>query len=128
MNKIRILIVDDDVPLTLTMKINLEDTGNFEARVENNPVKAINAAREFLPDIILLDIVMPGLDGGDVSAQLKSDRALREIPVIMVTALVSNDETGTDAVMTSGDRVMVAKPIRLEKLIEVIENHLAKAV
>ena len=128
MNKIRILIVDDDVPLTQTMKINLEDTGDFAVHVENNALKAISAAREFLPDIILLDVIMPGLDGGDVSAQLKSDPALSGIPVIMVTALVSNGETGAEGVVTSGERMMVAKPIRVDKLIEVIEKRLAKAV
>ena len=127
MNKKRILIVDDDIPLTQSMKINLEDSGNYEVRVENTSLNAHAAAREFRPDLILLDIVMPGLDGGDVSALLKSDPLLKEVPVLMVTALVSNDETGGDATIASGDQMMVAKPIRFDKLTEAIENCLAAA-
>ncbi len=126
MSKKRILIIDDDVSLTLSMKINLEDIGDYEVRVENNSLKAVSAAREFRPDLILLDIVMPDLDGGDVSAQLKSDPALARVPILMVTALVSNEETGSDAVVSSGEQVMVAKPIRFDKLVEVIESQLAK--
>jgi CheY-like chemotaxis protein len=127
MKKIRILVVDDDVPLTQSMKISLEDTGDFEVRVENKSFSALPAAREFHPDLILLDIVMPGLDGGDVSAELRSDPILCDIPVIMVTALVSNGETGADAAVSRGDRVMLAKPIRFEKLIQAIEEGLAKS-
>ena len=127
MNKKRILIVDDDIPLTQSMKINLEDSGNYEVRVENVSLNAHAAAREFHPDLIMLDIVMPGLDGGDVSALLKSDPLLKDIPVLMVTALVSNDETGGNTTIAGGDQMMVAKPIRFDKLTEAIENCLAAA-
>lgn len=127
MNKKRILIVDDDIPLTQSMKINLDDSGNYEVRVENISLNAHAAAREFRPDLIMLDIVMPGLDGGDVSALLKSDPLLKDVPVLMVTALVSNDETEGDAMVCSGDQAMVAKPIRFDKLTEAIESCLAAA-
>lgn len=125
MNKKRILIIDDDVPLTLSMKINLEDIGDYEVRVENSSLKAVAAAREFRPDLILLDIVMPDLDGGDVSAQMKSDPMLADVPILMVTALVSNSEIGSDDVVSSGDQLMVAKPIKFDKLVHAIESRLA---
>ena len=55
----RILMIDDDVPLTQTVRINLEDTGRYEVMVENNPRNALATAREFQPDLVLLDVVMP---------------------------------------------------------------------
>ena len=127
MNKKTILIVDDDIPLTQAMKINLEDTGNFEVIVENDSRNAIERATEHRPDLILLDIVMPGLDGGDVSAQLKSHPMLKDIPVLIVTALVANNETGEGDAITSGGQAMVAKPVQFDKLTHAIESSLAGA-
>jgi len=127
MNKKRILLIDDDKSLTQTMKINLEGTGFYEVRIENQSENAHSSAREFRPDLILLDIVMPGLDGGDVCAIFECDSVLQNIPIVMVTALVSNDETGNDVAVTSANLTMVAKPIRLANLIEVIERNLAAA-
>jgi DNA-binding response OmpR family regulator len=123
----RILMIDDDIPLTQSMRINLEDTGNFEVMIENQSSKAISTARVFKPDLIILDVVMPGLDGGDISALLKSDPYLSDVPIIMVTALVSNDETGNESMVKSGDHLMMAKPIRFEKLLNAIEKSLAGA-
>jgi len=128
MNKKRILIIDDDVPLTHSMKINLEDVGDYVVEVENSSLKAVAAAREFRPDLILLDIVMPDLDGGDVSAQMKSDPMLANVPILMVTALVSNEETGPDDAVGNGDQMMVAKPIKFDKLVHAIESRLAAAM
>lgn len=126
MKKRRVLIVDDDIPLTQAMKINLEDTGDYEVMVENDSTQAIEVARRFRPELVLLDIVMPDLDGGDVSARFKSDPVLSGIPILMITALVSNDETGSDAVVSSGNDLMVAKPIQFEKLRQIMEAQLAK--
>ena len=123
----RILIIDDDIPLTQAMKINLEETGNYEVTIENDALKAVDTARSFRPDLVLLDIVMPDLDGGDVSALFRSDPLLAGVPILIVTALVSNQETGPDAVVSSGDDLMVAKPIQFEKLLQVMEEQLAKA-
>ena len=128
MAKKRILIIDDDVSLTQMLQLNLLDTGNFEVEVCNQAVQALEVARAFHPEIILLDVVMPGLDGGDVDAQLKQDPFLKDVPVLIVTALVSNEEAGEDSVVSSGDQVMVAKPIRFEKLLQAIENRLSGAI
>ena len=67
------------------------------------------------------------MDWGDVSALLRSDPKLAKVPIIMVTALVSNQETGQDASIGSGGQIMVAKPIHFEKLVLVIESVLSKA-
>jgi DNA-binding response OmpR family regulator len=126
MKKTRILIIDDDIPLTQSMKINLEDTGCYDVCMENSSLQAIATAQVFLPDLIILDVVMPDMDGGDVSSLLKAEPELCDVPILMVTALVSNAETGLDAGVSSGGQVIVAKPIRFEKLVEAIESLLAK--
>ena len=123
---IKILIIDDEVAFTDLMRMNLEKTGEFEVRVENHSNLALRAAREFEPDIILLDIVMPGMDGGDVSARFREHPKLKDTPIIIISALVANNETGDDAVAISGDQIIVAKPVRMEKLRKSIEFALAQ--
>ncbi len=124
MKRKKILVIDDDVPLAESIKLNLEDMGSFEVCVETQSTDALGTARKFMPDVILLDIVMPGLDGGDVSAQFQADPFLQGVPVIIVTALVANSETGADDGVNSGGQVMIAKPVKFDKLLHAIEGAL----
>lgn len=71
MNKHRILIVDDEHAITRMVKLNLESTGRYEVRGENSSVNALAVAREFRPDLVLLDVIMPGADGGEIAARMK---------------------------------------------------------
>src|SRR5574341_977452 len=88
----RILIVDDETTITRLLKLNLERTGAYVVREENLGSNAHLAAREFKPDLILLDIMMPDIDGGDVAAQLQEDPILKNTPVVFLTAAVKKDE------------------------------------
>jgi PleD family two-component response regulator len=72
----RILMIDDDQALTSVVKMALEGTGEYEVLAEHEPVRAVATARKFQPDLILLDLIMPQLDGGDVSLDLTHDPAL----------------------------------------------------
>jgi CheY-like chemotaxis protein len=120
----KILIVDDEVGFTRLLKLNLEKSGRYTVRVVNDSTRAIEAMRVFKPDLALLDIVMPDLDGGDLVARMKEDPALSRVPVLMLTALVAPSETGGHAA-ERGDLTMVAKPVSLEALVEAIESKLA---
>jgi CheY-like chemotaxis protein len=82
MGKKRILLVDDEKSFTNLLKLNLEDTGNYEVRVENWAEDALPAAQQFKPDLVLLDIIMPRLPGGNVAAQIKEDPALKDTPIV----------------------------------------------
>src|SRR5258706_15639749 len=82
----KILVVDDEVTITRLLKLNLEKTGAYVVREENRGAKAYAAAREFKPDLILLDVMMPDLDGGEVAAQLQADPLMKGIPIIFLTA------------------------------------------
>jgi CheY-like chemotaxis protein len=119
--KKRILMVDDEVALTRMVKLNLERTGNYKVRTENEGAKAIAAAREFKPDLIMLDVMMPGMSGDEIAAQLKEDPELSKIKFIFVTAIVTRDETG-QAGSEIGGNVFLAKPIKAEELIGTIER------
>ncbi|MBN2505321.1 MAG: response regulator [Verrucomicrobia bacterium] len=125
MDKKRILIVDDEESFTRMVKLNLEKTGSFEVREENKATYALAAAREFKPDLILLDVIMPTMDGGDVAAHFENDRHLKNIPVVFLTATVSRREAGP-AGLNSGGSLFLAKPVSLENLIKCINENVRK--
>jgi CheY-like chemotaxis protein len=119
----KILIVDDEAGFTRLLKLNLEKTGRYAVRVINDSTQALEAMHTFAPDLALLDIVMPDLDGGDLVAQMKQDPVLKKIPVLMLTALVARSETGGKPT-ERGDLTMIAKPVNLPTLLSAIEEKL----
>jgi CheY-like chemotaxis protein len=122
--KKRILVVDDEKALTRMVKLNLERTGNYEVRTENEGAMAIPAAREFKPDLILLDVMMPGVTGDEIAAELKADPLLSHIKYIFVTAIITRDEAGEPGANIGGN-VFLAKPVKSEELIATIERMLS---
>ena len=126
MDKLKIMLVDDEVGFTKILKMNLEKTNRFEVCVENDATKAMAAIREFRPDLLLLDVVMPSMDGGDIVAQLRMDPRLKKLPIVMLTALISKDEISADAVAQSENLVMLAKPVNMEMLLRVVDDAIGK--
>jgi CheY-like chemotaxis protein len=125
MDKKRILIVDDEPTFTRMMKLVLEQTGRYEVRQENKGVQALAAARDFRPDLILLDVVMPDLDGGDVAAQIEADPMLKGVPIVFLTALVDEKEAQGAAVKRGG-YPFLGKLVSDNNLFECIESNLRK--
>lgn len=121
MNPKRVLIVDDESGFTRLLKLTLEKSGGYEVREENDGTRAWLVAREFAPDIIFLDIVMPKIDGGDVAAQIRSDPSLKHIPIIFLTAIVSSKEGGHEI----GGFPFLAKPVSVDAIKRCIEEHTA---
>ena len=119
MKKTRVFIVDDESGFTRLIKLTLEKSGRFLVLEENDGTQAWLAAREFAPDIVFLDIVMPKLDGGEVAQQIRSDPALAHVPIIFLTAIVSQKETKNEI----GGYPFLAKPVSLDALIQCIEEH-----
>ena len=120
--KTRIQIIDDNVSLTTLLAKTFAKFG-YEPVVENNPLLAINTARHFMPDIILLDVMMPERDGGRVLADLRADLSLRYIPVILLTAIAR--EAQALASMDGIKSAIIAKPVQLTELVDEIERQLA---
>ena len=125
MDKKRILIIDDETSFTRMVKMNLEKTGEFEVREENRALNGLSAARDFKPDLILLDVVMPGMDGGDVAQHIRADRSLKETPIVFLTATVSPREAGAGG-LQSGGSLFLGKPVSVENLIQCIHQHTQK--
>jgi CheY-like chemotaxis protein len=123
MQKKRILLVDDEPAITRNIKLNLETTGRYEVEAENVPGRALATAMQFRPDLILLDVMMPGIDGGDVAAQIRSTPSLQHVPIIFLTAIVSRKETGGHE-STVGTMSYLAKPVPWIELKKCIEGHI----
>jgi len=90
--KKRILVVDDEPGITRLLILNLEQTGDYEVATENISKAPLAAAEEFQPDLLLLDVVMPGLDGGNLASQLQTSPKLKGMPIVFLTAAVAREE------------------------------------
>jgi len=120
----RILVVDDEPGITRMTKLNLERTGNYVVRTENLGSQAIAAAREFKPDLILLDVMMPDMDGDEISSRILEDPQLSGSKIVFMTAIVTKDETDATGSNIGGFEFL-AKPVKTEDLIATIEQVLA---
>ena len=119
----RILIIDDEPSMTRMIRLTLEMTKRYQVREENQAVHALATAREFKPDLILLDVIMPGVDGGELARRIKADPVLKQIPVIFLTGTVTKKEAAEGAV-TAG-YPLLSKPVSLKSLVECMENTFA---
>ncbi|HWE04989.1 MAG TPA: response regulator [Tepidisphaeraceae bacterium] len=122
--KTRILLVDDECEYSSMLKGRLEAAGYFDVREENNELLAVSAAREFAPDIVLLDVMMPHLEGSEVAARFRADRLLRDVPILFLTALVS-EEDAPDGSCSSGGNTFLPKSLSIEKLMDCIAQAIA---
>lgn len=125
MEKIRILLIDDEPSFTRMLKLNLERTGAYKVLCENTGAFGLTAARDFLPDMIFLDVIMPDVDGGEVAAQIHADAKLKETPIVFLTAGVSKETTRAKGPVIGG-RTFLAKPVSVEEVIRCIEKQLGK--
>lgn len=119
-NRKRILLVDDESGFTKVVKLTLERSGNYLVHEVNEGDQAWLQAREFKPDIIFLDVVMPRVDGGEVARQIRTDPLLETVPIVFLTALVSQNESNHDF----GGFPFLAKPVSVANIKAAIEEHL----
>jgi CheY-like chemotaxis protein len=122
----RILIVDNDRNTTHLVKVLLEKTGHYLVLEENNSTKAHQSAQNFRPDLILLDVVMPETDGGEIAAQIDADPELHNTPIVFLTALVTRAEAKSG--LSIQGHPILAKPVSIPELINAIEQHLLVCV
>ena len=121
--KKRILLVDDEAGFTRLLKINLERTGRYIVRDENDGMKALDVALEFMPDLIFLDVVMPKIDGANLGRQIRSHPRLQGARIVYLTGSIRKNEEGP---MEISGFPALAKPIGLKELQETIEAALTK--
>lgn len=117
---IRVLAIDDEEDVLELIKLQLEAAGGFVVKTQSDSSQAMTTAREFGPDVILLDIMMPKVDGSELAAQFKTDAVFGSTPLIFLTALVTRQETRT-ASFVGGTRTYLPKPIDWAELIASIQ-------
>ena len=115
----RILIIDDDRNSTHLLKIHLEKIGGYLVLEENDAAKAHQSVHNFGPDLILLDIMMPQIDGVELASEIDADPQLQKTPIIFLTAL-GDPRAG---LRIQGHPVL-AKPINVPELIKRLEENL----
>lgn len=124
MNNDIVLIVDDQ-PDNLSLLHDALDEAGYTVLVATNGESALQRARQSLPDVILLDAVMPGLDGFEVARRLKADFSTQHIPVVFMTGLTETEHVV--AAFAAGGADYVTKPIRPPEVLARIAAHMQNA-
>ncbi len=117
----KILIVDDEVDLVETVRFPLEMEG-FNVLVSYNGEDALSQARKEKPDLILLDLMLPKLDGYKVCRLLKFDERYKNIPILMLTAKTQEKDKALG--METGANEYITKPFDIDKLVEKVKGYL----
>ena len=115
----KILVVDDDADVVELLSFNLKQAG-YAIGSASNGVEAITKARSFHPDLIVLDVMMPELDGFGVCELLRRAPGTATIPILMLTAISS--ELGRMAALGSGATDFITKPFSPRQLVSRIED------
>jgi CheY-like chemotaxis protein len=125
MSQRRILIADDEESFTRLLKLNLEAGGAYRVRTENHATRVVASVKEFQPDLILLDVMMPEMDGGDVAATLQADPETKNIPIVFLTAAVKQEEVTARGGLVGGLHYL-AKPVDTQTVIACLRKHLGR--
>ena len=121
----KIMVVDDEKSLCVMLKRTLESTGRFSVLTESVSTNALAQAKEFQPDLIILDISMPEMDGSDVEEALKKEETTKTIPIIFLSAMASSLDPSGEGV-TVDNRFLISKPVGADKLVEIVDKKLSE--
>lgn len=111
MTERRVLLVDDDPDMTRLLALNLEMAGGYQVQSLNEPLEAVALAREFQPDVIILDMNMPSLSGAELAEQMADDPELFKIPRLFLTG----------SAVDPGRSDQLQKPVKLADLLASIQ-------
>jgi excisionase family DNA binding protein len=116
--KRKALVVDDDEDLVDLIKDVLENDGRFEVRTANNGFDAGMMVKEYHPDIIVLDVMLPDINGKEVCQRVRGDTTLDDCRIICISGMVEQDKIAD--LRTSGADDFMQKPFEIEKLVDQI--------
>ncbi len=122
----RILVIDDNINSSKVSRLILERTGRFGVRELNDPEQALDVVREFEPDLILLDVCMPTVEGSVVAEKINSTPGFTDTPIVFLTCIVTPGETGKNGTLVIGRHEYIAKPARPDILVACIERNLTR--
>ena len=115
----KILVADDDRQLLTLIEACFRDSA-YEISTVTNGKDALTLAREHRPNLLILDVLMPGLSGLDVEKQLRSQPETADMPILFLTGLVPQSEEKD--IYTNGKQATLAKPFDPEKLLSAVEK------
>jgi excisionase family DNA binding protein len=116
--KRKAVVVDDDEELVELIKDALESDGRFEVRVANNGFDAGMIVKEYRPDVIVLDVMLPDINGKEVCQRIRSDSTLDDVKIICISGMVESDKV--DELKKAGANDFLQKPFEVEALIDSI--------
>ena len=120
-----ILVVDDEEEILHLCERKLTDAG-YRAITAENGMEALNKAKSDLPDMILMDIMLPDIDGSEVVLRLKGEPRTEKIPVIFLSGIIARSEGPKDGINVGGEYYdVIAKPIQFNELLAYIKQKLA---
>ncbi len=114
----KILVIDDEPEITEIIKSFLSGAG-YDVLIENSSVMGVEKAKLYKPDMILLDIMMPVMDGYEVCANIKRDMELSNIPILFLTGKDANEDAGRS--FKSGADLFIKKPFSCERLLQLVK-------
>jgi CheY-like chemotaxis protein/DNA-binding CsgD family transcriptional regulator len=120
-----VVLIVDDIPENLSLLHDALEESGYAVLVATNGESALQSARQGVPDIVLLDAMMPGMDGFEVSRRLKADYSTQHIPIIFMTGLTETEHVV--AAFAAGGVDYVTKPIRPREVLARIAAHLKSA-
>lgn len=120
-DKLNILIVDD-VPLNILLIKKMLSQYTFEIRTANGGQAALDAIQTKQPDLLLLDLMMPGIDGFEVIRRLRADDSTKDLPIIILSALNSEQDISKGFQLGAND--FINKPVIMEKLINSVTTQI----
>lgn len=106
------------------LKLNLEQTDDYEVMVENIPNKALRVAHEFQPDLILLDVLMPGMDGGELASHVQASPRLGRVPIVFLSAAATKAEVSAHHGVVGG-LPFLAKPVDMPEVLASLRRYIA---
>jgi DNA-binding response OmpR family regulator len=114
----KVLVIDDEPEITEIIQAFLTNAG-YKVEVENSAMQGLAKSKVFRPDVILLDIMMPVMDGYEVCSQLKRDPKTSSIPVLFLTGKDAKDDDGMS--FRSGGDLFIKKPFSCERLLNMVK-------
>lgn len=114
--KRKVLIVDDDEELVELLKDAFERDGRFDIRTANNGFDAGMLVKEFRPDLVVLDVMLPDINGREVCVRVRSDSTLDEVKIVCISGMVEADKVAD--LKAAGANIFVQKPFAVDKLLE----------
>ena len=124
MDKYKILMIDDETNILTAFKFFAEMKGDFEVLIASSGVEGLEAARKNKPDVITLDVMLPGEDGIEVLRQIRNDESIKDVPVIMLSGVET--ESSRKAAEGLNIEEFLPKPVEMEDLLHRINIIKAK--